>query len=144
MGLSSECASVYSATNLVSGLQVRTTFKTATSGLTVTYVSVYTNNSGTGLSWPPPAASINPQSGICENAMTAMRWTVVHNGQGTITDVHVIVTLGSVTAQTDGSATLKQTYEITFETSITATVKPLRSGNIGYTPGSPVLGGQAT
>lgn len=91
--------------------------------------------------WPPPAASYNPRLAVCENALLGLRWEVIHDDSGTILGVGVTVNLGSVYPASDGSASYAQAYELKFTTAVGASLKPLRSGNIGYTLGDPVLAG---
>jgi len=138
--LASECATAYDARGQVHNVQVRTRF--ATTGLTHTYVTVFTNNTGTGLAWPPPQPTWNSGTQTCENALLGLQWEVTHSDAGAISAVSVVVSLGSVKAAEDGSSSTNQAYDIQFiRAGETSSLKSRRSGNIGYTPGGAVLAG---
>jgi len=137
--LSAQCDFTFSAARYIDGMQVRNIYMTT--GLVNQYIQLSVANTGEGHDTLPRAA-MNPITGACDNALQALSFTVVHTGSGTITNVTVSITLGSVQPLADGSAALTQAFAITFATPVTGT-GPLRarSGYYGYTVGSQVLSG---
>jgi len=142
VSLSASCSTAFSSVDYLNGVQVRTVFETTS--LTNTYVSLSLGNNATGVSTTPPIPGINSVTGECENALKALYFTVVHDGAGSVIDVTALVILGSVHAESDGSATLQQEFGIEFLTTAnmgSSLSRIRRAGNNGYMPGKLVIAG---
>ncbi|XP_035681133.1 tectonic-3-like [Branchiostoma floridae] len=84
-----------------------------------------------------PAPVYNGTSGLCDNVVLQVAYTVTHNGSQGISAVEVSFTLGSVLST---QTSVQQSFAITFgkQDSVAGF---RRSGNPGYVVGEPVLAG---
>lgn len=101
----------------------------------------------------PPAYAASPVydsgSGVCSGILRELKYTVVHDGNGTISAVQADVVIGSHTSLS-GPVAIEQAFEIVYESSTDVTrsasknnlVDVDRSGNPGYLSDLPLRVGQ--
>ena len=78
---------------------------------------------------------------LCTLVLQALRYTVVHNGNGVINSVNARVVLADVAAESAGGARFKQEFSVAFEKDGATEPAREKSGNPGYRSAYPVLFG---
>lgn len=127
--LSTACTGELDVTAYVDAINAMTTHSSATP----TYVTVTVTNTGGSASF---------SGSTCTNAVTGLAYTVTHDNDGSITAISVVVTTGSVVAETDTDrAKFDQTFSIQYVSSSASSPIITRSGNLGYNPGQVVMSG---
>eukprot|EP00873_Tetraselmis_striata_P000555 jgi/Tetstr1/420819/TSEL_011895.t1 len=85
--------------------------------------------------------SLSLRNNICNNTLVAVRYTVIYEAPGDISQVEAAVTVAAVEGNPDGSAQVLQEFSVEFTDSADAITRRPASGSPGYRPGHLLLAG---